>query len=395
TEPVDWPEAGNPRRAGVSSFGISGTNAHVVLEQAPEDLDLVPAGPVPSADGEQAALSVGVGVVPWVVSGRSVEGLRGQAGRLREFVDGRAELSVGAVGGSLVRTRSVFEHRAVVLGTDRAGLLDGLAAVEAGSPGAGVVVGVAPAPAGGRRVGVVFTGQGAQRIGMGRRLYERFPRFAAVFDEVCGLFEGRLPGDLREVFFADGPDARRRVDQTVFAQAGLFSLEVSLWELLRSWDIQVEAVAGHSIGEVAAAHAAGVLTLPDAVTLVAARGTLMQALPAGGAMLAVAVSELQARQLLADLGVVGRRAAIAAVNGPSAVVFSGPESAIDELQGRCSQAGYRVRRLPVSHAFHSPLMEPMLDDFAQVVRGLSFTDPVLTSVSTVTGALLNGQWTDP
>jgi acyl transferase domain-containing protein len=229
-------------------------------------------------------------------------------------------------------------------------------------------------------------------------LYERFPRFprfAAVFDEVCGLFEGRLPGDLREVFFADGPEAQRWTDQTVFAQAGLFAVEVSLWELLRSWDVQVDAVAGHSIGEVAAAYAAGVLTLPDAVTLVAARGGLMQALPAGGAMLAVAVSELQARQLLADLDLVGRQVTIAAVNGPSAVVFSGPEPAIDDLQRHCSQAGYRVRRLRVSHAFHSPLMEPMLDDFAQVVRGLSFTDPVLTSVSTVTGALLNAQWSDP
>jgi len=373
---------------------MSGTNAHVILEQAPHDPASTPTDPQRSPDDGQHTASA-VGVVPWVVSARSAEALRGQASRLREFLDEHPQLGETAVGWSLATTRSVFEHRAVILGTDRTSLLEGLATVETATTSGGVIVGGTPVPAGGRRVAVVFSGQGAQRVGMGRRLYEQFPLFAAVFDEVCGLFEGRLPRGLREVFFTEGPAAQQQADQTVYAQAGLFAFEASLWELLRSWGVRVDAVAGHSIGEVAAAYAAGVLTLPDAVELVAARGTLMQALPAGGAMLAVAISEPHARQLLADLGPHGQQTTIAAVNGPAAVVLSGPRPTIDELHQRCAQAGHRTRQLRVSHAFHSPLMEPMLDDFTQTVHTLRFANPTITAVSTVTGTLLTGQWSHP
>ena len=395
TEAVEWPQAAHPRRAGVSSFGISGTNAHVVLEQAPADEHDSGELLVPAGSNTGGGVVSGSGVVAWVVSGRSVGGLRGQAGRLREFTAERAGLDESAVGWSLAGSRSVFEHRAVVLGTNRAELLEGLAAVEADTTGTGVVTGVSPVPAGGRRVAVVFTGQGAQRIGMGRELYEQFPQFATVFDQVCGLFEEKLPRGLRDVFFTQGPDAEQWAHQTLFAQAGLFALEVGMWELLRSWGVRVDAVAGHSIGEVAAAYAAGVLTLQDAAELVAARGTLMQALPTGGAMLAVAVGEPQAHQLLADLGPLGQQTAIAAVNGPDSVVLSGPESAIQDIQRRCAQAGHRTSRLRVSHAFHSPLMEPMLDDFAHIVHDLSFASATITGVSTVTGTLLDRQWSNP
>ncbi|MFD1670418.1 acyltransferase domain-containing protein, partial [Streptomyces calvus] len=374
TEPVSWSAEGRPRRAGVSSFGISGTNAHVVLEQIEPAVDTVPTEL--DADSSETAA-----VVPWVLSGRTEAALRAQAERLREFVEGAgAEVRAVDLGFSLATQRSAFDHRAVVVAADKSVALEALAA---GLPDAGVVEGVA----GGGRTAFLFSGQGSQRLGMGRELHALFPVFADAFDAVCAVLDEHLERPLREVVWGEDEDALNR---TAFAQAGLFAVEVALYRLLESWGVRPEFVAGHSIGEVAAAHVAGVFSLADACVLVAARGRLMQELPAGGAMVAVEATEAEVLPHLTD------DVSVAAVNGPSSVVVSGAEAAVEAVAEVFRGLGRRTSRLRVSHAFHSPLMEPMLDEFRAVVDGLSFSEPKIPVVLNVTGRVAApGELTTP
>ncbi|MFF5590073.1 type I polyketide synthase [Streptomyces hygroscopicus] len=372
TEATAWPETGQPRRAGVSAFGVSGTNVHTIIEQAPSDEEEARPAEVTAPDDRGAA--------PWTLSARSADGLRAQARRLRAHLTARPELSLKDVGYSLVATRSVFEHRAVLTGTDRAELLRGLEAVAAGKEAPGVVRSVAT-PTG--VTAFLFSGQGAQRLGMGRELYEAFPVFARALDEVCAHLDVVLDRPLREVMFAaEGSADAELLDQTAFTQPALFAVEVALFRLLSSWGVAPDVLIGHSIGEVAAAHVAGVFSLEDACTLVAARGRLMQALPEGGAMVAVQASEEEISASLA-----GREAevSIAAVNGPTAVVIAGDEAPVLEIAAQWAEQGRKTRRLRVSHAFHSPRMDAMLDDFRKVVEGLSFAPPAIALVSNVTG----------
>ncbi|WP_460494733.1 type I polyketide synthase [Dactylosporangium cerinum] len=364
TESRSWPEFGVPRRAGVSSFGISGTNAHVILEQAPEA----------AVAGEQG--SVSLPVVPWVLSGRSAAALAGQAERLRALLLDGADPGLSDVGFSLAGSRAVFEHRAVVVAGDREGFLDGLGALAQGQVASNTVSGVGSGPA---KCAVVFSGQGSQRVGMGRELWETFPVFAAALEEVCGCLDPLLDRPLLEVIF-DGAGLGL-LDGTGFAQPALFAVEVAVFRLVESWGVRADFVAGHSVGEIAAAYVAGVLSLPDACVLVAARGRLMQALPAGGVMVAVQAAEAEVLPLL------GAGVEIAAVNGPTSVVISGVEAPVLALAERLAGLGRRTRRLRVSHAFHSVLMEPMLAEFERVVDGLSFNAPAVPMVSNVTGAL--------
>ncbi|MET8055036.1 acyltransferase domain-containing protein, partial [Streptosporangium sp. NPDC005286] len=364
TESRSWPRVERPWRAGVSSFGISGTNAHVIIEQGPEaETEEAPQGPeTPRSEAEP-------GVVPVLVSGRSVEALRAQAERLASFLEGEPGLGLADTAFSLATTRSAFEHRAVVLADGRDGVLAGLGALADDRPGAGVVRGTAgPEP----RLAVLFTGQGSQRVGMGRELYERFPVFAQALDAVLEQLDGELAGrpggesakragcSVREVLFAEpGSGEAGLLDRTGWAQPVLFAVETALFRLVESWGLRPDVLAGHSIGEITAAHVAGVLSLKDACVLVAARGRLMQALPSGGAMVAVQAAEEEVAELLA-----GREGevSIAAVNGPSSVVISGVEEPVLGIVAVLEERGVRTKRLRVSHAFHSPLMEPMLED---------------------------------
>ncbi|MFI6825429.1 SDR family NAD(P)-dependent oxidoreductase, partial [Micromonospora sp. NPDC050187] len=371
-EPRPWPQVDRPRRAAVSSFGISGTNVHTILEQAPEATP-TPAAPAPAVLGDLTT--------PCVLSARTGPALRGQAQRLRAWLAENPDTGLPDLGHALATGRSAFEHRAVLLPRDRQSLLAGLDTIVDDQPSSIVVRGTARTG----RLAVLFSGQGAQRAGMGRELYGMFPVFAATLDEVCGHLDALLPQPLKPILFAtEGSPEAELLDQTVFTQAGLFAVEVALFRLVESFGIVPDFVGGHSVGEITAAHVAGVLSLADACVLVAARGRLMQALPTGGGMLAVAAPESEVAETLAGLT---DRVGVAAVNGPSAVVVSGAVEALDEVERIWRERGARTRRLRVSHAFHSPLMEPMLDGFRAVVEGLTFGAPLLPVVSNLTGAL--------
>ncbi|MEU9117475.1 type I polyketide synthase [Streptomyces sp. NPDC048483] len=367
TEARPWPRTGRARRAAVSSFGISGTNAHIILEAAP-----APDSPE-TADAPEAAMPP-QHPLPWVVSARSEAALRGQAQRLHSFLTERSELSPADVGLSLATTRASLEHRAAVIGEDRETLLTGLAALAKDTPAAGVVRGQAATRGG--RVGVLFSGQGAQRLGMGRALYDRFPVFADAFDAACGELERALGSSVRGVVWGEDQDA---LNQTVNAQAGLFAVEVALFRLLESFGVAPDVLIGHSVGELAAVHVSGVLSLEDACTLVAARGRLMQALPEGGAMLAVQAREEEIALLL------GETVSLAAVNGPDSVAVSGDADAVEAVRDWARERGRKTNRLRVSHAFHSHHMDGMLAEFAEVAEKLEYRVPAIPVVSTLTG----------
>ncbi|MEU4345710.1 type I polyketide synthase [Nocardia sp. NPDC023852] len=410
TDAEPWPAGDRPRRAGVSSFGISGTNAHVILEEPP-------AAPSPHAvtehDGGEpvAAVSdIDIDVVPLVVSAKSEEALRGQADRLRAWLADRADVDLWAVARSLLDSRALLDQQGVVIGRDRQELLAGLealansslgsASLDAGAQGQALVVDGVAGP--GETV-FLFTGQGAQRVGMGAGLYEAFPAFATALDEVCGEFDRHRDkphpspdhasrnsaSALKEVMFTDPEGV---LDRTEWTQPALFAFEVAMFRLLGSFGLAPDVVAGHSIGELAAAYVAGVWSLADACVLVAARGRLMGALPVGGAMLAVAVSETDMAEVIAEYD---GRVSIAAVNGPESVVISGDSDAVDEVERTLSAQHRKTTRLRVSHAFHSVLMEPMLDEFRSVAERLTYREPLMPILSNVSGEQAGDEVCDP
>ncbi|WP_406815463.1 SDR family NAD(P)-dependent oxidoreductase [Mycobacterium sp. M23085] len=359
TEARAWP-GNRPRRAGVSSFGISGTNAHVIVEAVPAESARVLDGPK-------------VPVVPWPVSAKSLSALNSQASRLAAHLRAHPNLSIADVGWSLAG-RSAFEQRAVIVGSDRDQLLAGLDELAGDDLGGSVIRGTVTA---GKTV-FVFPGQGSQILGMGMGLHAGYPVFAEAFNTVVAELDRHLLRPLREVMW--GHD-EKLLNNTEFAQPALFAVEVALFRLLESWGVRPDFVMGHSIGELAAAHVAGVLSLENAAVLVAARGRFMQALPEGGAMVAVQATEEEVRPLLVP-GV-----GIAAVNGPTSVVISGAEDAVIAIADRLRTDGHRVHRLSVSHAFHSPLMDPMIDEFGTVAAGLTVGKPTVPIVSNLTGQL--------
>ncbi|MFJ5927437.1 type I polyketide synthase, partial [Kitasatospora sp. NPDC092948] len=388
-----WPRPERPLLAGVSSFGMGGTNCHVVLGEAPRAVE--------SASATDASLG------PILLSGRTVPALRAQAARLRDALDGGAGLRVDegtadAEGGAgegqdrllptglayaLATRRTAFRERAAVTGVaDAAGLRSALDALAHGRPAAGVLSGSAH---GEGTVALLFPGQGSQRGGMARLAGAQSQVWRAALAQAAEVLDPWLPEPVEGLLFADpGSPQAALLDRTEYTQPALFAVEVATARYLASLGVTPAFVAGHSIGEVAAAHLAGVLDLPSAARLIAARGRLMGALPSGGGMLGIGASEADVTAMIASLG---DSVAIAAVNGPSSVVVAGPKELLVELAEQCDARNVRTRPLAVSHAFHSPLMEPMLDEFREELRQLTFNDVSLPFVSTVTGELMAGE----
>ncbi|MFF2383531.1 type I polyketide synthase [Streptomyces sp. NPDC058108] len=408
----DWDRGDAPRRAGVSSFGVSGTNAHVILQE-PEPTD--PALPAAArttadhtdrtagtggdggpADGTPAPASTtttaatvtstaAAPVVPWLLSARGTAALREQARRLLDHLAPPHDARPADIALSLARGRTAFEDRAAVVTDDPASFTEALTALAEGREHP--LLSVDRARTG--KVAFLFSGQGAQQPGTGRELYARHDAFADALDAVCAHMDRHLEHPLRDILFAPaGTPEAALLDQTAYTQAGLFAVEVALFRLVESTGLRPDAVLGHSVGEIAAAHVAGVLTLEDACLLVATRGRLMQALPEGGAMISVQASEQEVRDLLT--GHEGR-AAIAALNSPLATVVSGDEDAVRAVADALAAQGRKTRRLNVSHAFHSPRMDAMLDEFTALTAHLPHRAPDLPVISAVTGAPYGAQ----
>ena len=368
TQSMDWPSAAGPRRAGISAFGFSGTNAHVVLEEAP--------APAERAAGTDRPVHV------LTLSARSDGALRTLAARYADFM-----LATDAPAGDVCFTanagRSLLEERLAVAGDSNADIAAALQEVarEGHSPRArrGTRT-TAPAD-----VAFLFTGQGAQYSGMGRELYDAQPTFRAALDRCDDLLRAELEQPLLSVMYpaAGGPAL---LDETAYTQPALFAIEYALAELWRSWGVEPAAVMGHSVGEYVAACVAGVFSLEDALKLIAARGRLMQQLPRGGGMAAVFAD---AASVDAALAAGAQGVVIAAINGPAETVISGEAEAVGAAMARLAEAGVRARKLPVSHAFHSPLLDPMLDEFERIAAQVPTAPARLAFVSNLTGGIVD------
>ncbi|MFQ2845778.1 acyltransferase domain-containing protein, partial [Mycobacterium paragordonae] len=320
-------------------------------------------------------------ILPFVLSAKSVGALQGQAERLRSALTDSPDLNLSDVAYSLAMTRTQFDHRATVVAQTRADLLDGLAAIRDGAISSATAR--SPSYSCGKTA-VLFPGQGSQKIGMGRQLYRAFPVFAKAFDRVCHEFDNLIDEPLRTIVFAE-PESKlaQLLDQTAYTQAALFAVEVALFRLLQSWSMEPDFVLGHSIGELSAAHIGGVLSLKDAVTLVAARGRLMQKMQPGK-MVSIRASSAEVSTSL-----VGHESelSIAAINGPNATVVSGAEAAVLEIAKQWRGRGRRLKLLPTDRGFHSPHVDTILDDLRDAISSLQFHNSTIPLVSGVTGEL--------
>ncbi len=362
---TDWAGDGKPRRAGVSAFGLGGTNAHVVVEEAP------------AIEAPRAAAKVDRPCHLLTLSAKTPEALRavaaGYADHLERSTDRLADICHTATTG-----RAHWSHRAAVLADSPDRTAERLRLLARDQVDLGVAAGRAE---GAPRVAFLFAGQGGQYPGMGRQLYETQPVFRAAIDRCAASLRDWLDRPLLEVMFSADP-ADARIHETQYTQPALFAVEYAMSELWRSWGVEPAAVIGHSMGEYAAACVAGAVSLEDALPLVAARARLTHGAPGAGAMAAVFAPERVVARAIAD---VADRLAVAAVNGPEHVVISGDEAVLVERAARFEQAGVRVTRLYVSHGFHSPLMDPVLDEFERAVACARFGEPRIPLISNVTG----------
>ncbi|MEU0235897.1 MULTISPECIES: type I polyketide synthase, partial [unclassified Streptomyces] len=393
-----WPREDAPLLAAVGSLGIGGTNCHMVLAEppaaarAPESACAPETAGVPATASGTAEHPRPEAPLPWVLSGRGEAAVRAQAQRLLDHLTARPAVGAASTGLSLATTRTAFEHRAAVVAGTRTELLAGLGALAGGLPSAHTVTGTARPG----RTAVLFGGGGSQRAGMGRELYAAHPVYAAAFDAVCDELDRHLDRPVRALIFAEpGSADAALLDRTDYALPALLAVEVALYRLYESWGVTPDYVTGHSMGELAAAHVAGVLSLPDVCTLATVRARLIQS-RAGGAMAAVQAGE---EEVLASFGTLGRHAgavAVAGLNSPDGTVVSGDEDAVLAVCAYWRERGRKCKRLAVTVAGHSSHMDAILDEFERTARTLDYHPARIPVVSNVTGRIATDeQLTDP
>lgn len=384
-EEQPWLPKDAPRRAGVSSFGIGGTNSHVVLEEYKAKVD-GQATPNPAPMPE---------ALPFVLSGFSEGALQAQAEALHLHLGMNIQDKFGDIAASLAQTRTHFRKRMVLMAKNKSDLLDGLAAFARTGETPGGAVRSSDNSSEDPQVAMLFTGQGSQLAQMGKELYDTYPVFQDALDEITGKFD-QLEKPLLKVMFAKkGSKDAKLLDRTDFTQPALFALEVALFRLWRSWGVIPDFVLGHSIGEISAAHVAGVFDLDDACRLVAARGRLMEALPAGGGMASIQATEDEVLAAICELS-LSDTLNLAGLNAPEQTVVSGAEKSVDKIVAHFAQQDRKATKLVVSHAFHSYLLDDMLDDYRAVAGSIRLNAPDLALISTVTGEMATTEeLTDP
>ncbi|MEM9805181.1 MAG: type I polyketide synthase, partial [Cyanobacteria bacterium P01_D01_bin.56] len=384
TETIPWPEIDARRIAGLSSFGFSGTNAHVVVEGPPEYLNSV------ETDEVQPVVERPLHLL--TLSAKTPTALEVLAHRYSQHWTQFPDIDIADLCFSANTGRSHFNHRLSLVAESTQQLQKHLLACSLGKNPEGChqahVAGSEPPG-----LAFLFTGQGSQFVGMGRELYETQPRFRQALERCDQILQEYLDRSLLSILYPTTSEDEQLLDQTAYTQPALFAVEYALAQLWKSWGIQPNILLGHSIGEYVAAQLAGVFSLEDGLKLIAARGRLMQALPQDGAMVVIASDEGHVRQLLQSYG--AGSIAIAAINGPNNVVISGRNESIAQIIAQCQDVGIKTKTLQVSHAFHSPLMSPMLAEFRQVASEVTFASPNKTLISTLSGKVVSTEIANP
>ncbi|MDF5720952.1 MAG: amino acid adenylation domain-containing protein [Rhizonema sp. PD37] len=405
TVPTPWSTKQHPHLAGVSSFGMSGTNVHLIIEEAP-----VESQESKSQDGESStADTTERPVYLLTLSAKSEKALQQVIRSYQEFLLNHPEVFLADVCFTANTGRSHFAHRLAVVARTTSELGEKLSVIAAGNETVGLVSGEVSRKR--PKIAFLFTGQGSQYINMGRELYNTHPIFRQTLDQCDEILRPFLEHSLLEVlyppqveemgiwgagekFVENSPSSSSSVpiDQTAYTQPALFAFEYALYQLWKSWGIEPDVVMGHSVGEYMAATVAGIFSLEDGLKLIAHRGRLMQQLPPGGEMVSLTASEEEVRQIIAPLQ---DKVAIAAINGPESVVISGASEDIGTICHKLEAQGIKTKLLQVSHAFHSPLMTPMLKEFEQVANHVTYKRPQIPLISNVTGQLADEQITTP
>ncbi len=360
----EWPNKNTLRRAGVSSFGFSGTNAHVIIEQSPE---IPPARQDSRLPGHLLTISA-----------RNESSLKQLAGNLKESLSQKAESPIADFCFTSNTGRAHFQHRIGILGSNINELEEALACYLEGKKSPTLYIGAPKQETSSKKV-FLFTGQGSQYADMGGQLYQNQPTFRYWMDECARFLEAELESSLLSVIYGENSHL---LNHTAYTQPALFALEYSLFQLWKSWGIHPDAVTGHSVGEFTAACAAGIYSLEDGLKLIAARGRLMQSLPAGGGMLAVFANEQQVLEIIAPYSA---SISLASINGPQSMVVSGSKTSLKQIQLQCDNLAIKTYPLTVSHAFHSPLMEPILEEFARVAEQMTYQQAKIPLISNMTG----------
>ncbi|NEQ05932.1 MAG: SDR family NAD(P)-dependent oxidoreductase [Moorea sp. SIO4E2] len=385
TQLTPWQRNGKSRLAGVSSFGFSGTNAHAILEEAP-----IQVRSQKSEVGSEEDLERPIHIL--TLSAKTETAFDELVSSYQNYLKTHPKLGVADLCYTANTGRTHFKHRLAVVASNQHELVTKLRQHQQGEQVAGISSGELSNKTTASKIALLFTGQGSQYINMGRQLYEQAPTFRQALDQCEQILQQYLESPLNQVLYPQHPQhsSSSVLDQTAYTQPALFAIEYALFKLWQSWGINPDAVMGHSVGEYVAACVAEVFSLEDGLKLIAMRGRLMQQLPSGGEMVSVMASESQVTEAI---GEYSSQVTIAAINGPESMVISGESEAIATICSKLEAMGVKTKHLQVSHAFHCPLMEPMLAEFEAVAQEVTYSQPRIPLISNVTGQKVSSEIT--